>query len=227
MKDYYDFLLYPSKKDIIKETNIKKLFGIYRLQIPNSYNLLSQKYRNDTVTDTALITWNNEIINIRLIYTTSIKYYKKYIKVKKGLKKEAYEYWCRKYLEQTLIALMSLYDKSLHIINGMYNLKVNINPSFEKCIFQKLENSEDQNIKNILPKYLKIKSDFSIYKPKRNNSVHNFSELFPAFEVRDNRWMYRQRISIEEVYKNIENLKDILESELERIFSKTKNNKAY
>ena len=46
--------------------------------------------------------------------------------------------------------------------------------------------------------------------------------------------MYRQRISIEEVYKNIENmvniledLKDILESELERIFSKTKNNKAY
>lgn len=171
MKDYYDFLLYPSKKDIKKETTIKKLFGIYELDIPSRCNLLSQNYRNDSITNTALITWNNEIINIRLIYTTSTKYYKKYIKVKKGLRKEAYEYWCRKYLEQTLIALISLYDKSLHIINGMYNLKVNINPSFEKSIFQKLEDSEDTNIQSILSKYLKIKSDFAIYKhfrrPKR------------------------------------------------------------
>jgi len=43
MKDYYDFLLYPSKKDIIKETNIKNYleFIDYKYPIVTIYYLKS------------------------------------------------------------------------------------------------------------------------------------------------------------------------------------------
>lgn len=169
-KDFFNFVIYPTAKEYRKTNIINKIAWIPKLNIKNnsSSNNVKEQFIND-----AIINYNNEVIMAKTFYANMIKY-RKYFENRKN---KEYDFWARKYAEQTIKELFSIYDKSYHIINYLYDFRVTQDIKFKTKIKEYLEKADP-------PFYKKINTIFNkLFGNKLKNGIrdditHNFSSLF-------------------------------------------------
>lgn len=206
--DLFDFVIVPTKNEFRKKTCIDNIYGISKLNIPHSYFFNNSK--GHLIND-AIVNYNNEVFVAKVYFSYIQKYYKYY----KKKKNEEYSFWAKKYMEQTIKELYSIYDKSIHIINYLYDLRIEPNMDFKK------------NVRTSLKKvnktfYEKVNSVYSrLYRDKyknilRDDITHNMSSLFSKFvpiyeENKKTEWKIEEAITIDEGINIIEDICKLLE----------------
>lgn len=163
-------MLFPTKEEIEKENCVDGLYNVYTLNIPKasiffgSYNFLI----ND-----AIINYKNEVIVAKFYYACIVKYYEAY----KKNKCENYEFWLRKYIEQEIKELYSIYDKSMHIINRLYNFNLRPDFHFKETIREKLKKVDKKKYRKINSVFSRLYGDDYKY-ILRDDITHNISSMF-------------------------------------------------
>lgn len=207
-KDLFEFVIIPTKNEFRRKNCIDNIYGIPKLDIHPSYFSTNSK---DYLINDAIVNYNNEVF-VAKVYFAYIQKYHKYYKKKKN---EEYSFWTKKYIEQTIKELYSIYDKSLHIINYLYDLRIEPTINFKKDVRDSLK-----KINRVF--YEKINSIYSrLYGDKyknllRDDITHNMSSLFSKFvpiyeENKKTKWKIEEAISISEGINIIENICDLLE----------------
>lgn len=198
--DLFDYIKVPTKKEFRKENIVD---DIHRL--PQLKNIQRAYFTHPSVylVQDAIINYNNEIVVLKMYYAYAQKYYKYY---KKNQKNE-YDFWCRKYMEQIIKEIYSIYDKSLHVINYIYDFKVLSNLDFKKNIRSKLKEVDK-------PRYRKINKIYSKLYGSKNNELrdditHNFSDAFykyapKYYEDKETGWELKEPLSLEELFEVID-----------------------
>ena len=147
--------------------------------------------------------------------------------------KNQYEFWCKLYIDEFFVGISSLYDKSAHIMNYIYKLNQKVTSKFCKDIMDELK-VKDVHI------YSLYKSIFDEYEKEmgciRNNTMHNFSEMFPnVYYIEDDigrfSWKRGEELTIIEGLNKIEALivilkkqKELIETTLEKDYKKGNEN---
>ena len=167
-KDIYDYLKKPTKKEFKNDKFIDDFFGIPKLNIPKCFLFSSAK---DYLINNSINNYNDDVLMIKIYYV----YAKKHMKLYNKKSKEEYNFLARKFYEQTIKQMYSVYDKSLHIINYVYDLNIEADINFKINIKKELK-EKDSKI------YKRVKSIFSrLYDDKyviRDDATHNGSCLF-------------------------------------------------
>jgi hypothetical protein len=201
--DLFDFILTPTDKEYRKENIIDGIYGIPKLNIPNNslFNNCSEHLIND-----AIVNYNNEVTVAKRFYVEMENYQKYYLQEFKA----EYDYWVRKSAEQTIKELFSIFDKSFHIINYLFDLKIKPEFGFNKNVLKKLLKVDNEFYLKM--NYIDEKMDSTC----RNNITHNFSNLFVIYEpIYDNNnviteWNEQKPLSYEEYNKIINDFCSIL-----------------
>lgn len=216
-KDMFEYIINPTAKEYRKPNVIDKIAGMPKILISN--NLQNIAVKEQFIND-AIINYNNEIIVLKAFYAIMIKYRKYYII--KNI--EEYDDWSRKYAEQVIKELFSIYDKSLHIINYLYDFQINGDIDFKCKIREKLK-QVDKNF------YKKINSIFSqLYgddykRTIRDDITHNFSSLFLKYIPKYNNnkmigWYEIQSLSYDQFKLIIDSICHLLIEQKELIVNK-------
>lgn len=209
-KDWYDYILKPTANEIRKEKFVEKLFFNESLKIPEG-NILN--FINEDLLARSIINYKNSLLENKLYCATAFKYYKYLKKAYIKEEYEAYKFWSIIYIDLTLRGVSSIYDKSMHIINYMYNLKQKNGSGFNLKVLEQLKKAYPEN-------YLKYNDIYKEYKTIknndiRNNSEHNASDFFEKAKVEEVEggvsWKIIYPITIGEGIKKIEAVVDILE----------------
>lgn len=122
-----DYIKKPTNKEFRENDCIDSFFGIPKLNIPKYFLFSSAK---DYLINDSIVNYNNEVIVAKIYYS----FVKKHLKLYEKNKDESYDFLTRKFMEQTIKELYSIYDKSMHIINYMYNLQVKADIDFKKML---------------------------------------------------------------------------------------------
>ncbi len=225
MMDIYDYYLLPTTEELKKESNVDKLFIKYKLNVPNiarymfikpqsniEYNKSVKPYFRDITINYGLDNWKNKVLELKEIYCCVQNYVQK---SKNAIEEEKsfYEYWCKTFIDRFFINISSLYDKSAHILNYLYELNVKKSIKFNHDVMTKLKDKNETAYNIYFAIYKKYKKESDEI---RNNATHNFSELFPNIYYMENAdgtftWKRGKELSIDEGLKKIENLINILE----------------
>lgn len=216
-KDLFDYLKKPTKKEFREDDYIDSFFGIPMLNIPKYFLFSSSK---DYLINDSIANYNNEVLVAKIYYSFA----KKHLKLYEETKDESYDFWARKFMEQTIKELYSIYDKSMHIVNYMYNLQVKADINFKKNIKTKLKEIDSYF-------YRRIKSIYSrLYNDKYKNLIrdditHNMSQLFlryiPVYnEDGTTSWRIEEGISVDEVLDIIKEISNLLEEQSQLIIEK-------
>lgn len=207
-KDLFDYLLVPTKAELRKECCIDKMYSLPTLNIPKS-GWFREDIQLDYLVNEAIINYNNEIVIAKYNFCSAIKYHKYFI----NKKDDNFEFWSRKYLEQTIKELFSIYDKSMHILNYLFDLKVITDLEFKKNIRDKLKILDKDKYKKVNRLYSKLYGD-KFKNNIRDNITHNSSELFERFEpvYKNNKtsWIRKEGLPYDEIIKLIEDICNIL-----------------
>ena len=216
-KDLYDYTVVPTKEEYRKENIIDKIHGIPKLNIPASGFLF---HNHDYLINDAIVNYNNEIVVAKTFYANMEKYEELY---EKKDKKE-YDFWARKYAEQTIKELYSIYDKSMHIFNYLYDLKVFPDINFKENVRKKLKSIDRKFYNKINSVYSRLYGD-KLKNVVRDDITHNFSNLFfryiPTYEEgKETGWFTQEELSYSEYKKIIDNICDLLVENKELIIKK-------
>ena len=197
-KDLFDYIIQPTDKEYRKENIIDQMSFIPKLNIPNNSYFMNH---HDYLINDAIANYNNETVVAKMLYANMIKYAKYYDKTNN----ENYDFWSRKYGEQLIKELYSIYDKSVHVINYLFDLKVVPDLDFKKNVRLKLKNEDNAFYKKFNKVYSKlyVKSKSTI----RDDITHNFSNLFfrynPVYEEdKETGWYIEESLSFND-FKNI------------------------
>lgn len=207
-KDLFDFVIVPTKNEFRKKNCIDNIYGIPKLKISSSSFFLDSK---GYLINDAIVNYNNEVF-VAKVYLAYIKKYHKYYKKKKD---EEYSFWTKKYIEQTIKELYSIYDKSIHIINYLYDLRIEPNIDFKKNVRDALKQIDKEFYDKINSVYSRLYGDQ--YKNIiRDDITHNMSNLFiryvPKYEENKKTvWKVEEAISIDEGIQIIESICKLLE----------------
>lgn len=135
----------------------------------------------------SLINWNNCYIFIRYKYILMLKYKELLENCINKEQHEAFDYWYKKYIEETIKGLNELYDKSFHIINNIFDFCCVEETKFKGNIFDALQNNE----LNAYNKMAKINNKYrKCISQTRNNIEHNSSDLFPKIIYKNHGEVY-------------------------------------
>lgn len=197
-KDLFDYIIEPTGKEYRKENIIDDISFIPKLIIPKNAYFMNH---HDYLINDAIINYNNETVVAKMFYANMIKYEKYYEKTKD----ENYDFWARKNGEQLIKELYSIYDKSVHIVNYLFDLKVLPDLGLKKNVREQLK-SKDRDFYKVFNKI------FSKLYGESNNVVrdditHNFSNLFfryvPKYDdSMETGWYTEDSLSFKE-YRNI------------------------
>lgn len=194
-----------TKEELSKENCIDKIKSLPELIIPNEWYYPD---KIDYLINHSIINYNNEIVVAKVLFTYVIKYNDLYITTNN----DNYSFWTKKYIEQTITELYSIYDKSIHIINYLYDLKIIPDINFKQKVREKLKECDKTFSKEVNSIFNRLYGD----KNKnviRDDIIHNSSNFFPRFVPTDNftGWKFEQAISIEEGLNIILKICNILE----------------
>lgn len=206
-KDLFDYIVVPTKKEYRNYNIVDDIYGMPKLNISSS-SLLIKPY--EYLVNDAIINYNDEVVVAKTFYTNMRKY-QKYFQ-KRGNKE--YDFWARKYGEQTIKELYSIYDKSIHIFNYLFDLRITPGLKFKQKVMKKIEGI-DQSY------YEKIKKiDEEIYDKVKNNVIrnditHNMSCFFvryiPKYEDGESTgWYIEEPLSYDEYKKLIDDICSLL-----------------
>lgn len=198
-KDLFDYIVVPTDKEYRKENVIDEIYGIPKLNIPQQAYLFKSR---DYLINDAIVNYNNEIVVAKTFYANMVKY-QKYFEKRNN---EEYDFWARKYAEQVIKELYSIYDKSIHIVNYLYDLKIKPDINFKRKVSNEIKNRDKKFYDKMNSIYNRLYCD-NLKKVFRNDITHNFSNLFfrykPIYEGnRPTGWYVEDAISFEE-YKNL------------------------
>ena len=216
-KDLFDYDIFPTKKQFRKVNCIDKICGIPQITLFRNMILFHPEI---CLINDAIVNYNNEVIVAKIYYA----YIEKYNKYYKKYGDEEYAFWTRKYIEQTIKELYSIYDKSMHIINYLYDFKIYPDLDFKKKVRESLRKTDEKFYKKINNVYSKLYGDK--YKNIiRNDITHNFSNLFLRYVPIYNNgkktgWKAEEAIGIDEAIKIINDICDILGDNLNIIVDK-------
>jgi len=221
--DIFNYIVNPTVEEYRKENIIDKLYDIKDTYDDKKINLYSKRIVKDILVSDTIKNYKNDVLMIKIQYTNALKYYS--ILQNEDLqddKIEAYMFLCKMLLEDVIIKLFSIYDKTYHILNVICELKIDEN--IEKVEFkEKVRNalgSYDNKLKRRVNSVFSriIKHKFSTY---RDNIVHNRSESF--FRVKQDyqyeriRVIFQEEKSIEDIIKGVEEIVDLINEQLEII----------
>lgn len=164
----------------------------------------------DYLVNDAIVNYNNEIVVAKSFYASMIKYQKYY----KKSNDEYYDFWSRKYAEQTIKELYSIYDKSVHILNYLYDLKIKPDLDFKNKVRNAIKLKDKKFYKKINSVYSRLYGDRNKCSV-RDNITHNFSDMFykysPKYENgKPTGWYVEEPISFEEYKKIIDDICGLL-----------------
>ncbi len=216
-KDLFDYLKKPTKKEFRESDYIDSFFGIPMLNIPKYFLFSSSK---DYLINDSIANYNNEVLVAKIYYCFA----KKHLKLYEKNKEESYDFWTRKFMEQTIKQMYSIYDKSMHIVNYMYNLQVEADINFKKNVREKLKRLDRKF-------YHRINSIYSrLYNDKHKNLIrdditHNISQLFfryiPIYEEDGKTgWTTEKGMDIDETLSIIKEISSLLTEQSELIIEK-------
>lgn len=206
-KDLFDYIVVPTNKEYRKVNIIDDIHGIAKLNIPQSAWLFNSR---DYLINAAIINYNNEIIVAKSFYTNMTKYQKYYQK----FGNEEYDFWARKYGEQTIKELYSIYDKSMHVINYLYDLRVFPDINFKENIRVELKKIDKAFFKKINSVYSRLYGD-KYKNVVRDDITHNFSNLFfryvPVYEnEKPTGWYTQEELQYSEYKRIIDEICELL-----------------
>lgn len=216
-KDLFDYIVTPTKKQYRKVNIIDEILGIPKLKIASSSLFL---HPNEYLINDAIVNYNNEIVIAKTFYANMNKYQLYYEKQKK----EEYDFWARKYGEQTIKELYSIYDKSIHIINYLFDLKIIPDLNFKQNVRMKIKEIDNHFYKKINSVYSKLYGD--AYKNVvRDDITHNISSLFVRYvpNYQDGKatgWYIEEPKSYDEYKKIIDDICRLLANNKEIIIAK-------
>ena len=198
-KDLFDYIIVPTQHEYRKENIIDTIYSIPHLIIPSNSFLL---HPQDYLINGAIINYNNEVVVSKLFYASMVKYQKYH----KKYGDEYYDFWARKYGEQTIKELYSIYDKSLHIINYLYDLKVKPDIHFKNNVRNQLKLKDEKFYEKMNSVYSRLYYNSNL-NSVRNDITHNFSDMFYRYKPKyDNNkptgWYVEEPVSFNE-YKNV------------------------
>lgn len=172
-KDLFDYIVTPTDKQYRSENIIDDILGIPKLNIAKSSMFIKP---HEYLINDAIINYNNEIVVAKTFYANMIKYQQYYEKYKN----EEYDFWSRKYGEQTIKELYSIYDKSIHIINYLFDLKIIPDSSFKENVRLKIKTIDNSFYKRIKSIYSRLYGD-KYKNVVRDDITHNLSALFVRY----------------------------------------------
>ena len=206
-KDLFDYIVLNTKNEYRKFNIIDDILGIPKLNI-SSTSLFIKPY--EYLVNDAIINYNNEIVVAKTFYANMDKYQKYYQKQKYN----EYNFWARKYGEQTIKELYSIYDKSMHIINYLFDLKIVPDVNFKENVRDKIKGKDKKFYRKINSVYSRLYGDK--YKNViRDDITHNISCLFvryiPKYEDgKPTGWYIEEPMPYEEYKKIIDDICDLL-----------------
>lgn len=217
--DLFNYIVTPTDKQYRAVNIIDEILGIPQLKIPNvSYFISTYEY----LINGAIVNYNNEIIVAKTFYANMEKYHSYFEKKKK----EEYDFWSRKYAEQLIKELYSIYDKSIHIINFLYDMKIVPDFNFKKNVRDKLKEIDK-------PFYIKMNSIYrglhgNNSKSKnviRNDITHNISNLFVRYvpkyiDGKSTGWYVEEPLPYNEFKKIIDDICNLLIENKQEIINK-------
>lgn len=207
-KDLFDYILTPTKKELRKNNCIDKMYSLPILNIPKNGWCFLHNYK-DYLVQEAIINYNNEIVMAKYNYCLAIKYHKFYCKTND----QNYDFWSRKYLEQTIKELYSIYDKSMYVINYLFDLRVISGVSFKKEVRNELKLVDKESYKQVNKIYSKLYGD-KTKKTIRDNITHNSSDFFdryiPNYDKNNTSWNRYEAMEYEDIINIIEEISDLL-----------------
>lgn len=217
-KDIYDFIVNPTKEEIRENSVIDKIKGLYVLNIPN--NIIGFQSPHVYLISDAILNYNNEIFMARTFYAYATKYNEYYKKVKDG----NYEIWTKKYIEQTIKELFSIYDKSINVINYLFNINIKSGSGNNGKVANELK-CKDKDFYDKMSKIYK-RLHLKGYDSIRNNITHNDSDMFFRFSPNFNKkkiyegWETKKGMTAEEGFKAIDEICNLLKENEELINNK-------
>jgi len=123
--DIFNYIVNPTVEEYRKENIIDKLYDIKDTYDDKKINLYSKRIVKDILVSDTIKNYKNDVLMIKIQYTNALKYYS--ILQNEDLqddKIEAYMFLCKMLLEDVIIKLFSIYDKTYHILNVICELKI-------------------------------------------------------------------------------------------------------
>lgn len=214
MSDFelYKYIINLSSNEFNQEYAIDEIYidrELKNVTVNNIFEIITDGYLMNI--EQKIINWNNCYIFVRYNYIYMINY-KKRLDSSTLNEHYAYEYWCKKYIEETIKGLQNLYDKSMHIINAIYNLKCKEKIGFNNKVIKKLsEINEDEynTLKAINEEYSNLIDN------NRNNIEHNSSDLFHKVTYTENEYIldFDENLTINEALEKISKIVIVLKKE--------------
>ncbi len=209
-KDLFDYILVPTKSELRSTNCIDKMYSLPILKIPkNGWQYWNRDNYKDYLVQEAITNYNNEIVMAKYYYCLGLKYHRYFGKFNNN----EYDFWCRKYLEQTIKELYSIYDKSMYVINYLYDFRITSDISFKQKVREKLKEKDKKLYEEVNRIYSKLYGD-KIKNSIRDNITHNSSELFdryiPIYNDDCTSWERKDAMDYEAIIKMIEDISDIL-----------------
>lgn len=216
-KDLFDYVINPTAKEYKKSNIVDRIAWIPKLEI--SHGILFKANKEEFIND-AIINYNNEVVMVKNFYATMLKYRKYFLR----RTNQEYDIWTRKYAEQIIKELFSVYDKSFHIINYLYDFKVTPDINFKVNIKECLKKNDKLFYKKINSVSSRLCSD-NFMNGIRDDVTHNFSSLFLKYNPIYSgnaivSWAEVKTLSYDE-YKNIiDNICELLAEQRNLIVNK-------
>lgn len=229
MSDYelYKYIINLSYDELNREYPIDEIYidrELKNVTVNNIFEIITDGHLMNI--EQKIINWNNCYIFVRYNYIYMINY-KKRLDYSTYNEHHAYEYWCKKYIEETIKGLQNLYDKSIHIINAIYNLNCKEKVGFNKNVIAELKKI-DENEYNVLKE---IDDEYcNLINNNRNNIEHNSSDLFPKIEYTEKEYVldFDAKLTVKEALEKISKILIILKKErdfIRKVLSKKFKNK--
>lgn len=220
-KDIFTHIVKPTLKDFRKTTIIDQLYHIEDTYTDTQITSYSTKVVKALLVSDTIKNYKNDVLMAKIQYVNALKYYSilKTINSTETELVESNSFLCRMYLENVIIKLFSVYDKSFHILNTICDLRVDEN--IEKTEFKQRVRSELGNYNKKIQR--RINSIFSRIKKHefnsyRDNISHNRSDSFfriiQDYKTPELKLTFKKGKSIEEIVKGIEEITNLINEQL-------------
>ena len=202
-KDLIDYIVPPTVNEYRDPNVIDEINSIGSLSM-NFHPFMFQS--NGYMICDAVANYKNEIIVSKMFYAHMVKYQKYYEK----RNNTEYDFLARKYADMTIVNLFSIYDKSYHIINNLYDLRIERNINFKKNV----RNAIKEKDRKLFNRLNSIFSRLQEYDEIRNDIIHNNSCLYyrciPTYKVNKRDFHTEKPLTYVKYKKIIDNIATIV-----------------
>lgn len=218
-KDIFDYLINLSEDEYRMDSCIDDIYNMNFPEETLKIDGINTKFNNFIIAD-SIKHYKNEVLYTKIQYMNGVKYYNELKRTNiQQDELESYDFLCREYWNHVIICLYSIYDKTFHILNDIYELNIDYNiekEMYKKAIREKLKKIDKKTYRAINSIFSQLMNNK--YVTIRDNNVHNKSDAFVKFEKNLNtpikiikeHSLQNLDITIKEICKLINKQKEII-----------------